>query len=133
MQLHYFRICFSMCTTIKKIADVKGSSLFYNTSARHERQECGISDRSAIRVRHEQHKCDTIATRTARVWHKWKFLILINTRVKTYFHTPSYIANEKLQEEEQFHSKNCLLEISRMKTRYVWKMRLKSAQQKLDL
>ena len=41
----------------------------------------------------------------------------------------SYIANERLQEEEQFHSKNYLLEMPSSHT----KMRLKSAPQKLNL
>ena len=50
------------------------SSLFYNTSSRHERHEL-------------RHKCDTISTWTTRVWHKWKILILIKTQVKTCFHT----------------------------------------------
>ena len=36
------------------------SSLFYNTSARHKRHKCDMSE---TRVRHEQHQCDTIATR----------------------------------------------------------------------
>ena len=40
----------------------------------------------------------------------------------------SYIANERLQEEEQFHSKNYLLEMPRSHA----KMRLKSALQKLN-
>ena len=38
------------------------------------------------------------------------------------------MANEKLQGEEQFHYKNCLLEISRFHA----KMHLKSATQKLN-
>ena len=40
----------------------------------------------------------------------------------------SYIANKRLQGEEQFHFKNYLLEIPRSHT----KMRLKSAPQKLN-
>ena len=39
-----------------------------------------------------------------------------------------YMANERLQREEQFHSKNYLLEMPCFYT----KMRLKSAPQKLD-
>ena len=40
----------------------------------------------------------------------------------------SYMTNERLQEEEQFHFKNYLLQMSRSHT----KMRLKSAPQKLN-
>ena len=40
----------------------------------------------------------------------------------------SYMANERLQEEEQFHSKNYLLEMRRSDA----KMHLKSAPQKLN-
>ena len=40
-----------------------------------------------------------------------------------------YTASERLQGEEQFHSKNCLLEMPCFHA----KMRLKSAPQKLDL
>ena len=48
------------------------SSLFCNTSARHERHEWD--------TRH------TSVTRTTRVRHEWKFLILLTTLVKSYFH-----------------------------------------------
>ena len=50
--------------------------------------------------------------------------------MKTYFSHPyiSYMANEKLQGEEQFHSKNYLLEMHRSHA----KMRLKSAPRKLN-
>ena len=45
--------------------------------------------------------------------HEWKILILITARVKTYFHKRiSYMANKRLQGEEQFHFKKYLLEIS---------------------
>ena len=43
-------------------------------------------------------------------------------------HYISYMANERLQGEEQFHSKNYLLEMPRSHA----KMRLKSAPQKLN-
>ena len=49
----------------------RGSSLVYNTSARHE-----------------WHECETSATLTIRVQHEWKVSILITTLVKTYFYTP---------------------------------------------
>ena len=48
--------------------------------------------------------------------------------METYFHTPildSYTANEKLQGQEQFHSRNYLFEMSRSHA----KMHLKSAPQ----
>ena len=81
-----------------------GSSLIYNTSARHKRYECDTSVTLATRVRHEQHKCntsatqvlhernerDTSATRTTQMQHEWKKLILISTRVKT-LSTPLYL------------------------------------------
>ena len=49
---------------------------------------------------------------TTRVRHKRR--VLKTALVKTYFHTlilASYIANERLQGEEQLYSKNYLLEI----------------------
>ena len=48
----------------------KRSSLIYNTSARHERQECDISETSATWARRVRHKCDTSATRTTRERHE---------------------------------------------------------------
>ena len=80
------------------------SSLIYNTSARHERNEWDTSatqaarvrlephecDTSATRALHKRHECDTIATQTTRVRQDWISLILIMTRVKTYFHTPTF-------------------------------------------
>ena len=64
-------------TIIKKNfhGEENGSSLIYNTSARHEQHECDTSETWATRVRH---KCDTSATRTTRVLHErreWKILI----------------------------------------------------------
>ena len=74
------------------------SSLFHNTSARHEWHECDTSDISATQVQHERQERDTIdtkttrvrtcATQTTRVWHEGKKLFLITRRVKTYFPTP---------------------------------------------
>ena len=53
-----------------------------------------------------------------------------NDTSETIFSQPyiSYMANERLQGEEQYHSKNYLLEISRSHS----KTRLKSASQKLN-
>ena len=105
------------------------SSINYNTSARHERHERDTNETSATRVLHERHECDTSATRTTQVRHEWKVLILIVTRVKTFLHPYIYyVASERLQGEEQFRSKNYLLEMPCFHA----KMRLKSAPQKLD-
>ena len=94
-----------------------GSSLIYNTSARHVRHECDTSDTNVTRVRHEcdksetratrvWHKCDTSTTRTTRVRHDWKILISITTQIKTFSHPYFYyMASERIQGEEQFHSR----------------------------
>ena len=125
------------------------SSLIYNTSARHARHECDTSDTnarlvtrvthqrhecdtSATRVLHERHDCDRSAARTTRVRHKRKILNFgfENDTGKNIFSHPYiyYMLSERLQGEEQFHSKNYVLEISRFHV----KMRLKSAPQKLN-
>ena len=86
-----------------KMSTKNGSSLIYNTSARHERHECDTSDTSktgATRVRHECHTNDTSATRV-------KNFDFDNDSSKNIF-SHSYIyymAGERLQGEEQFHSK----------------------------
>ena len=111
------------------------SSLFCNLSVRHERHECGTNDTSATWVRHAQyeckttatrvlHECDTSATRTKRVRHECytndtsairvkNFVFDNETNEENIFSHPyiSYVANERLQGEEQFHSKNYLLEM----------------------
>ena len=89
----------------------EGSSLIYNTSARHERHECDTSatlvtrvrhecDTSATRVLYERHECDTSATLV-------KIFDFDNGTSKNIFSHPYiyYIASERLQGEEQFHSK----------------------------
>ena len=113
---------------------LRGSSLFYNTSARHERHKRDTNDL----VRHE---CDTIATKMTQVRHKCYTNVTIATRVKNFdvdkdtsenifSHSYiSYMANERLQGEEQFHSKNYLFEMPRSHA----KMHLKSASQKTEL
>ena len=90
--------------------------------------------------RHERHEGDTSETRASWVRHKCYKNGMSMTRVKNFdfdndssenifsHHYFSYIANERLQEEEQFHSKNYLLDIPRSHA----KIRLKSAQQKLN-
>ena len=37
-------------------------SLIYNTSARHQRLECNISDMNATQVQHDRRECNTSAT-----------------------------------------------------------------------
>ena len=84
-------------------------SLNYNTSARQERYECDTSDTNATRVKNADFDNDTD---------------------KNIFSYPYiyYMASERLQREEQFHTKNYLLKISRFHA----KMRLRSAPQKLN-
>ena len=99
------------------------------TQVRHEQHVCNTS---ATRVRHERHECDTSVTEcytndasTTRV----KNFDFDNGTSKNIFSHPYiyYIASERLQGEEQFHSRNYLLEIPRFHA----KMHLKSAPQKL--
>ena len=72
---------------------------------------------SATRTTQMRHDCYTNGTSVAQV-KIFNFDKYTSENIFSHSYI-SYIANEKLQEEEQFHSKNCLLEISRMKTRYV--------------
>ena len=95
---------------------------------------------SETRATRMQHKCDTSAARTTQVRHdcytndtsmtRVKKFYLDNDMSKNIFSHPYiyYMASERLQGEEQFHSKNYLLEMSRFHA----KMRLKSAPQKLN-
>ena len=72
-----------------------------------------------------RHECDTSATRTTRVKNfDFDHDTSENTFLQPYI---SYITNERLQGEKQFHFKNYLLEMSR----YHAKMHLKIAPQKL--
>ena len=86
-------------------------------------QEYDTSNTSATQVRHECYTNDTSATRL-------KNFDFDNHTSKNIFSHPyiCYMASERLQGEEQFHSKNYLLEMSRFHA----KMRLKSAPQKLN-
>ena len=70
----------TLVLTFNTNKEIIRSSLSYNTSARHERHECGTNATRTTRV---QHECDTSDTSATRV----RNLILITTRVKTYFHT----------------------------------------------
>ena len=122
------------------------SSLIYNTSARHEWHKCDMSNTNVTRVQHSEiqptrlrHRCDTSTTWTTRVRHECYTNDTSATRVKNFyfdnytsknmFSHPCiyYMASERLQGEEQLHSKNYLLEMPRSHA----KMRLKSAPQKL--
>ena len=81
------------------------------------------SDTSAARVQHECYTNDMNATQVKN------FGFDNGTCENIFSHSYiSYIANERLQEKEQFHSKNYLLEMPRSHA----KMRLKSAPQKLN-
>ena len=77
--------------------------------------ECDMSETQATRVRH---KCDTNATRTTIGRHKCYTNDKTATQVKNFdfdngtckniFSHPyiNYMASERLQGEEQFHTKN---------------------------
>ena len=98
------------------------------------------SDTSATQVQHERHECDMSATWMTRVRHEWhtndtsatgvKNFDFHNNTIENIFSHPynNYMANERLQREEQFHFKNYLLEMYRSHA----KMRWKSAPQKLN-
>ena len=95
---------------------------------------------SETRATRMQHKCDTSAARTTQVRHdcytndtsmtRVKKFYLDNDMSKNIFSHPYiyYMASERLQGEEQFHSMNYLLEMPRSHA----KIRLKSAPQKLN-
>ena len=76
-------------------------------------------------------ECDTSATRTTRVLHERVINFdFDNDTSKNIFSHPYiyYMASKRLKGEEQFDSKNNLLEMPRSHA----KMRLKSAPQKLN-
>ena len=93
------------------------------TRATRMQYECNSSDTSATRV---QHECDTNDTSATRV----KNFDFDDHTSKNIFshHYIYYMASERLQGEEQFYSKNYLLEMSRFPA----KMCLNSAPQKLN-
>ena len=98
-----------------------GLCMNYNheTRLQHKQHECDTNDTSAARVKHDCYKNDTSATRVK------KFDFDHDTSENIFSHPHiSYMGNEKLQGEEQFHCKNYLSEILRFHA----KMRLKSAQ-----
>ena len=88
-----------------------------------------MSDTNATRltrVRHERHECYTNNTSATRV----KNFVFDNYTSENIFSHPyiSYMANERLQGQEQVHSKNYLLEMPCSHA----KMHLKSALQNLN-
>ena len=113
----------SQTLVICEFVHIFWSSLFYNTSTTQMTRMRHESNTSAIRVLHERLECDTSATRVKKFGFD-------NNTCDDIFSYPyiSYMANERLQREEQFHSKNYLLRMSRSHA----KMRLKSALQKLN-
>ena len=92
------------------------------------------------RVRHDRYKCNTTVTRATQVQHECDTNDMIATRVQYFgfdkdtsenkFLHPyiSYMTNDRLQGEVEFHSKNYLLD---MPPFYV-KIHLKSVPQKLN-
>ena len=88
--------------------------------------ECDTSNTSETRATRVRRKCYTNDTSVARV----KEFDFDNDMGKNIFlHSYIYyMASERLQGEEQFHTKNYFLEMSRFHA----KMRLKSAPQKLN-
>ena len=86
-------------------------------------QDCNTNDTSETRVHHKQHDCNASAAQATRVQQECyrndtsatrvKKLFLIKTRKKTYFHNSVLTISrtvKRLQEEEQFYSKDYLLE-----------------------
>ena len=94
-----------------------------DTSFTQVQHQWDRNDTSATQVRHECYTNDTSATRQ-------KNFDFDNDTGKHIFSHPYiyYMASERLQGEEQFDTKNYLLEMSCFHT----KMRLKSAPQKLN-
>ena len=84
-----------------RVSDVSDTSA---TQVQHERHECTKSEKRATRA---QHECDTKDTSTTR---RENFDFDNETRENMFLHPYiSYMGNERLQGEEQFHSKNHLL------------------------
>ena len=97
------------------MADTSNTSVTLALSMQHE---CDTSNTNARRVRHEWHECDTSVTRATWVGHEYYTTNKSATRVKTFdfdndtgkniFSRPYiyYMARDRQQEEEQFHTKN---------------------------
>ena len=120
-----------------RVPDRSDTSATRTTRVRHERQECNMSETGATRV---QHECDKSAIPTTRVRYECYRSNKSATRVRNFdfdndaseniFSHPciNYMTNERLQGEQQFHSKNYLSEIPRSHA----KMHLKSVTKKLN-
>ena len=87
------------------------------------------SDTNATRVRHERHERHERYMNNTSATQKKKF-DFDNDTSKNIFSRPYiyYMASERLQGEEQFHSRNYLLDMPRFHA----KMRLKSALQAMS-
>ena len=93
------------------------------TNATRVRHECDTSEASATQMPHDCDKNDKIATQAKN------FDFDNKTSENIFLHRYiSYMENERLQGENQFHSKTYLLEMPHSNA----KMRLKSAPQKLN-
>ena len=145
--IHYFDADYELFLKTHSDGYIKGSSLFYNTSVRDERHECNTNNTSATQVQHKWHqcnrsatrmlhKCDMSATRVRREYYTnetsatWvnNFYFDNDTSENTFSHPYiSYMTNERLQGEEQFHCKNYLLAMPHSHA----KMHLKITPQKL--
>ena len=93
------------------------------TRVRHERSECNTSATIATRVQREGYTNDKSAPQMKNFGFDNDMGKNIFSHLYIY-----YMASERLQGEEQFHTKNYLLEMSCFHA----KMRLKSAPQKLN-
>ena len=106
------KFIFSIRIKVIRIPGKSNMSATWVTRAQHEWDKRNTSATWVLHKWHESYTNDTSAT---QVRHEWKILVLITTPVKTHFHSRYiiYIANERLEGEEQFHSKDCLLQIPR--------------------
>ena len=106
----------------KREPDTSKTSVTRATRGRHKQHECGTSEIRATQVWHECYKNDTSATRVKN----FGFDKGMCENIFSNFYV-SYMANERLHGEEQFHSKNYLFKMPRSHA----KMRLKSVPQRL--
>ena len=110
--------------------------VYFTTRVWHERHQCDASvtrvqkewdtsNTSATQVRQE---CDTSATRTTRMPHGLKNVDFDNYTSKNIFSHPYiyYMASERLQGEEQFHSKHYLWKFLIPMPKCVWKVHHKN-------
>ena len=74
------------------------SSLIYNTSARHERNEYNTSTTLATRVWHEQHESDM---NTTQVWHACSTSATRTTQVRHECYTNNTSATRVLHEQHE--------------------------------